>query len=422
MHLRTLLNAVYKHKGFVYESESLDSSTNRLTIKVRERLGSRPQCSCCENLGPIYDHQPVRSFQMPPIWGVAVFLMYAMRRVNCSHCQRVCIEKVPWSVGGKSPLTTAFAHQMASFCKMLSCKEVAHRFGVSWDTVAQSVEWMVTWGLKHRSLEGITSIGVDEIQYSKGHKYLTLVYQIDSHAKRLLWIGKERTQESFAEFFTMLGTDRCQKIQFVCSDMWKAYLNMIQLHAPNALNILDRFHIVAKLNQAVDQTRRNEVAKLNSIGKPATLKKSRWVWLKRPENLTDDGRSRLNSLLKANLTTVRAYLLKEEFDHFWSYTSPTWAAKFLDNWCRTVNRRRSLPELHKFVKTIQSHQDLILNYFRAKKGGHGALSSGVVEGFNNKTKLCIRKSYGYRTDKMRENALFLAMGGLPEPEPTHRFA
>ncbi len=422
MHLRTLLNAVYRHKGFVYGNETLNDQQNCVRIDVRPRKRSRPICSQCGSAGPTYDHLPAREFAMVPIWGLAVLFVYAMRRVSCPHCKRVVVEQVPWSVGGKSRLTTAFAHHLSSWAKLLSWKEVGRRCGACWDSVAQAVEWVVTYGLKHRCLDHISAIGVDEIQYKKGHKYLTLVYQIDAGSRRLLWIGKERTQATFHGFFDMLGQARTEAIRFVCSDMWRAYLNVIAQRAPQALNILDRFHIAQKLSEAVDQTRRDEVSRLREQGQPAYLKKSRWLWLRRSENLSRSGRSRMRDLLRINLTTVKAYLLKESFDRLWHYTSPVWAGKFLDRWCRDVMRHRSLPNLKKVARTLRSHRELILNYFRAKQSGHGTFSSGVVEGCNNKAKLCIRKSYGFRSDKYREMALFHGLGNLPEPEETHRFA
>ncbi len=378
-------------------------------------------CSRCGRPGPTYDHLPPRGFDMIPVWSLAVVLIYAMRRVDCQHCRRVTVEEVPWSIGGKSRLTTAFAHHLAGWARLLSWKEVGLRCGACWDSVAHAVQWVVDWGLRHRDLEGISAIGVDEIQSSKGHKYLTLVYQIDQECRRLLWVGRERTQESFHRFFDMLGTVRSKKIRFVCSDMWKPYLNVIAQRAKQALNILDRFHIAAKLSKALDETRCDEVQRLRAQGKPAFLKRSRWLWLKRRSNLTNKGKSKLRELLAINLTTVKAYLFKEAFDRLWSYTSPTWAGKFLDGWCADVLRHRSLPALKSFACTMTNHRDLILNYFRAKQDGHGTFSSGVVEGFNNKAKLCIRKSYGFRSYHLREVALFHALGSLPEPEATHRF-
>jgi len=137
---------------------------------------------------------------------------------------------------------------------------------------------------------------------------------------------------------------------------------------------------------------------------------------KRKANLTRTQRFRLRDLLRYNLKTVRAYLLKEDFQQFWDYNSPTWAANFLDDWCRQAMRSRIEP-MKKVAKTLRAHRELILNYFRARK----QFSSGVVEGLNNKAKLTMRKSYGFRTFHVTEIALYHALGKLPEPETTHRF-
>ena len=102
-------------------------------------------------------------------------------------------------------------------------------------------------GVAHRSLEGVESIGVDEVQWQRGHKYLTLVYQIDAGSKRLLWIGKDRTTKTFLRFFRMLGKERSGKLKFVCSDMWKPYLKVIAKKAAEAIPVLDRFHIMQKM-------------------------------------------------------------------------------------------------------------------------------------------------------------------------------
>src|SRR5580692_10802806 len=125
------------------------------------------------------------------------------------------------------------------------------------------------------------AIGVDEIQYAKGHKYLTLVYQIEKDCTRLLWIGKDRTIESFEQFFTLIGEPLSEGIAFVCSDMWKPYLRVIRERCPNAVNILDRFHIVAKMNDALDDVRAAEARRLVQDGYEPVLKQTRWCVLKR---------------------------------------------------------------------------------------------------------------------------------------------
>ena len=146
------------------------------------------------------------------------------------------------------------------------------------------------------------------------------------------------------------------------------------------------------------------------------LKKSRWLLLKREENLKEEQRFRLRDLLRYNLKTVRAYLLKEAFQQLWEYNSPAWAAKFLDEWCRQTMRSRIEP-MKKITRSLREHRELILNYFRAQK----LISSGVVEGLNNKAKVTMRKSYGFRTYRVLELALYHSLGKLPEPESTHDF-
>ena len=169
-----------------------------------------------------------------------------------------------------------------------------------------------------------------KIQYAKGHKYLTLVYQIDLGVTRLLWVGRERTIESFKEIFKVIGDELASKIVFVCSDMWEPYLTVIREKCSEALHILDRFHIVAKMNKALDEVRAGESRRMAVEGHAPVLKKSRWLLLKREENLKTEQRFRLRDLLRYNLKTVRAYLLKEAFQQLWDYNSHVWAGKFLD--------------------------------------------------------------------------------------------
>lgn len=414
MRLISILNHCHRFPGFVNHTARLCRESKSIEIDVRARKGSKPLCSCCQRPGSTYDHVTMRRFEFVPFWGFMVFLLYRMRRVDCRYCG-VKIEQVPWG-SGKHQMTTAYLLFLAHWARKLSWKETANSFHTSWDKVCQAVEVVVQWGLAHRTLGPIKAIGVDEIAYSKGHKYLTLVYQIDAGCTRLLWIGKDRTVATFEKFFNMIGPDLTLKIEFVCSDMWRPYLRVIKERCTNALNILDRFHIAAKMNDALNDVRAAEARKLAQDGFEPALMKTRWCILKSKKNLTGGQRIRLRDLLKYRLQTVRAYLLKEQFAHFWTYESPAWAGKFLDQWTTMVMRSRIEP-MKKFAKTLRSHRELILNYFRAKK----QFSSGVVEGLNNKAKVTMRKSYGFRTYKITELALYHGLGKLPEPQLTHRF-
>jgi transposase len=414
MLLTRLLNACHHFPGFVYERARLIESSKTIEIDVRPRRGSKARCSGCSRPAAGYDQLGLRRFEFIPIWGFAVVLLYGMRRVQCRRCG-VKIEQVPWGEG-KHTLCQAYMLFLAHWARKLSWKETAQAFQTSWEKVFHAVEYVVQWGLRERSLESVRAIGVDEIQYGRGHQYLTLVYEIEAGCQRLLWVGKERTRESFQPFFTMLGKELSQKIEFVCSDMWKPYLELIKRHCTNALNILDRFHVVAKMNLALDDVRAAEARRMAQEGYEPLLKQSRWCLLKRPENLTDWQRLKLRDLVRYNLQSVRAYLLKEQFQQLWHYHSPIWAGKFLDEWCTQTMRSRIEP-MKKFARTMRAHRELLLNYFRARK----QFSSGVIEGLNNKAKVSMRKAYGFRTFRATELALYHVLGKLPEPKLAHSF-
>lgn len=417
MRIRTILNRCHYLKSFVYEKEQIEviSGQEALVVEVVPRKNGQVICSGCGAAARGYDrgHQ-ARLFSFVPLWGYPVYLRYVMRRVNCSDCG-VKVEQVPWSAG-KSPRTRAYEVFLARWGRRLSWQEVARVFHTSWEQVYRSVESVVSYGLAHRSLDDIQAIGVDEVQYRRGHQYLTVVYQLDSGCRRLLYVGKKRTVKSLLRFFRELGQVRCQAVEYVCSDMWKPYLKVIRKKVPQALHILDRFHIVVLLNKAVDEVRRQETQRLKRDGYEDVLTHSRYCFLKNESNLTDRQAMKLDELLQYDLKSVRAYLLKESFQAFWQYTSPYWAEQFLQLWCARAMRSKLEP-VKKFVKTVRRHQSLMMNWFKAKK----AFSSGIVEGLNRKINLVTRKAYGFKSYDVLKIALFHALGDLPEPELTHSF-
>jgi transposase len=416
MQLKTILNRVQKFKSFVYARVRWAGCDEEpaLEVEVAERANGQARCSSCGRRRPGYDRLPTRRFEFVPLWGIKVFLIYAPRRVMCPLCG-VRVEHLPWA-SGKHRLTQAYAWFLARWARRLSWKEVGEVFRTSWDSVFRSVEMAVEWGRAHQDLSGIQAIGIDEIAWKSGHKYLTLVYQIDSHCKRLLWIGTERRAKTLLRFFRWFGKAKSQQLKYICTDMWKPYLKVIAKKASQSLNILDRFHIMGHFGKALDQVRAGEARQMKADGYEPLLTSSRWLLLKRPENLTDKQDVRLSQLLQYNLRSVRAYLLKEEFQLFWKYTSPYWAGSFLDKWC-TKTMRSKIEPMKKVAKMLRRHRPLLLNWFRAK----GQLSSGVVEGFNTKAKLTSRKAFGFRTFRGAEVALYHTLGALPEPKFTHKF-
>jgi transposase len=393
--------------GAYFEDDSI-------IVEIKARSGGAKLCSNCQKPCPGYDTLSSRDFRFIPIWGIPVFFRYVRRRVKCPE-HGIIVEWLPWA-DGKSPLTHALKIYLAQWARHLSWQTVAEIFKVTWKNVFESVEYVVEYGLKHRCLDGIKAIGVDEIQYRLGHQYLTLVYQIDEGCRRLLYIGKDRTQKTLKKFFDSFGEVRSSALEAVCSDMWKPFLKVIASMAPQAINILDRFHIMKKFNDAIDAIRRKETRQLEKDGYEPILKNSRWLLLKNKKNQTTSQLAKLRQLVRYNLKTVKAYLLREAFQKFWTYTSPYWAEKFLNQWTKRAMYSK-IDEMKSVAQMLRRHQPLILNWFRTKK----RLSNGIVEGFNNKAKLTMRKSYGFRLYRTTQVALYHQLGELPVPKLTHEF-
>jgi transposase len=362
---------------------------------------------------------PERRWLFVPLWGIPTWFCYAPRRVECAE-HGVVIEYIPWS-DGKRPVTCTMMVFLARWARRLSWRETARAFQTSWEAVYRSVEWFVRWGLAHRELRGVESIGVDEIHWGRGLKadnFLTVIYQIDAQCRRLLWVGRRRSQATLRRGLKALGPEVVKGLRFVCSDMWKPYLQVIAAQAGQALHVLDRFHITSHLNQAVDQVRRAEGTRLRTKSKKAAqhLKHMRWPLLRRGSRVRGKARQKLNALLATKLATARAWDLKETFSHFWRYKSVIWAGAFLDYWCFRAMRSRLEP-MKRVARMLRSHEPLLLNWFRAK----GEISNGAVEGLNNKIRVVTRRSYGFRTYNALEIALYHNLGRLPEPESAHRF-
>jgi len=416
MQIKTILNRVQKHQSFIYTDIELKEKNNQLELEVaiRPRSNSRALCSGCGSKCSGYDILPGRRFEFVPFWGILVYFIYAMRRVDCPDCG-IKVERVPWAEG-KRTITNTYAWFLARWARQLSWSEVADHFQTSWHTVYCSVKMAVQWGRANVDLSGITAIGVDELCWGRWHSYVTVVYQINRNAVRLLWVGEKRSARTLLRFFRWFGKERSMRLEYICSDMWKPYLKVVAKKAWQAIHILDRFHIVAHMNKAIDKVRATEAKELERKGYVPVLKNSRWLLLKRPENLTGKQDTSLAELLQYNLKTVKAYLLKEDFQSFWQYRSPYWAGVFLDRWCTRAMRSRIEP-MKQVARMLRRHNGLIINWFRARK----EFSSGIVEGLNAKAKVATRKAYGFKRFKTLELALYHNLGALPEPVETHKF-
>lgn len=390
-----------------------------IEIEIKAHVGIKARCSRCQQPSPGYDQLSERRWTFIPLWGIPVWFLYTPRRVECGE-HGVVVEHIPWS-DGKRPVTMAMMAFLARWARRMSWKETAEVFQVSWESVYSSVAWFVQYGLAHRILEGVRSIGVDELHWGRGLKsenFLTVIYQIDAGCRRLLWVGQRRTEKTLRSGLKELGPEFVQGLRFLCSDMWKPYLNVLKQEAGHALHVLDRFHIAMHMNQAVDEVRRSESNRLrtHSQAKAKRLKHTRWALLRKGSRVRGKARQRLHALIASKLATARAWELKEAFAQFWKYKSLTWAGGFLDAWTERAMRSRLEP-MKKVARMLRTHEELLMNWFRAR----GEISSAAVEGQNNKVRVVTRRSYGFRTYNVMELALYHNLGKLPEPETTHRF-
>lgn len=292
----------------------------KLVIYLAHDRRFRLICSSCGFKGPGYDTLAQRRWQHVPLWGIPVELAYAPRRVECAQCG-VKIEALPWNQG-KSPVSKPLSVVLATWAKLLAWDVVGKLFGFHWNTVRKAVKNIVDYGLEHRDTDNVLYIGIDEISRKRRHVYQTQVYDLTK--KRLLWSGQDRTAETLKAFFDEWGEQRCKKIEAVCCDMWAPYVDVVKSRLPHAILVFDKFHIIRHLMDAVDQVRREE-AREKQAQDPTVLKNTRYIWLKNPWNLTELQKTKLSDLEKLNLKTNRAYLLKEAFRGFWSYTYQAWA-------------------------------------------------------------------------------------------------
>jgi transposase len=381
-----------------------------IEVQLDIRKGWKQSCGTCGALGRVRDRLKERRWTHVPLWGISVTLVFSPARVRCETCGKILVASMPWSQG-KCRLSVGLIWLLSAWCRLLPWDQVAKLYRVHWNTVAAAVRQAVSYGLEHREISGVLYIGVDELSRRKGHVYVTNVYDLTT--RRLLWSGEGRSKATLRRFFEEHASDLKQTVKGVCCDMWQPYIDMIRDHQPEATLVFDKFHVIQHLNKAVDQVRRDEARELRKKN-PELLKRTRYIWLKNPENLTDKQRARLGHLEKLNLRSNRAYLLKESFREIWNYKRKGWAKRYLKKWFWWATHSRLKP-MRDFAWLLRRHEDGILAYFDER------ISNGAVEGMNNKAKVVSHRCYGFRTATTYITALYHCLGNLPEPELVHKF-
>jgi transposase len=347
--------------------------------------------------------RPERRWQDLALRDQPLWLTYAPYRVWCPTCG-LRVERVPWAEKWQRG-THSLARAVATLARKLDWSSVAAHFRLNWKTVACVVEAAVLWGLAHRRWVPLHSVGIDAVSRRKGQQSLTLVY--DLARRRVIWIGKDRDEGTLQRFFAGLGPRCARAIRVVCCDLWRPDLAVVREAVPQAPVLFDRFHLTRYATDAVDTVRRQMWRQLAEAEKP-DFKRTRFLWLKNPENLERKERTRLSGLLRLNAPIVKAYLLKEDLRRFWDYRSTAWAADHLQQWLWRASHRRLAP-FTKLAKTIRAHRDGILAWTTLR------VTNGALEGMNNKVKAISHRAFGFRTTWTYIANIYHCCAELPLP-------
>ena len=320
-----------------------------------------------------------------------VYLEIEVRRVRCRRCHRVKRERLEF-LANNPFYTKRFAWFVGRRCRASTIRDVAKELHLDWHTVKALDKQYMRAQLDRAGTPAPKAIGIDEISIRKGHTYRIVVS--DLIRGRPIWFGgTDRSEASMAQFYDWLGENKAHGIRRAVMDMWKPFRKATQDRAPQAAILFDKFHVMRHLNDALDQVRKAEYARLQGTAR-RHIKGQKYVLLTRRENLTLDGKQSLKILLAANRRLNTAYLLKESFGQLWGYARDAWARRFFDNWRASLKWRRLKP-YEKFAEMIERHWDGIAAYCKPEN----KVSLGFVEGLNNKIRVLQRRSYGLRDEE-----------------------
>jgi transposase len=320
-----------------------------------------------------------------------VYLEFEVRRVQCRSCGGVKQEKLPW-LADNPFYTKRFAFYVGQRCRSSTIRDVARELKLDWKTVKELEKQYMREQLRRAPKPAPRVIGIDEIAIRKGHTYRIVVSDLERG--RPIWFGgADRSEASMDQFFAELGPKKNARIELALMDMWKAFRNSTECHAPQASILFDKFHVMRHLGEALDTVRKSEYGRLQGKDRQY-IKGQKYTLLSHRENLTLDGRRALKKLLAANKRLNTAYLLKESFGQLWDYRSEAWARRFFENWKAALKWQRLKP-YEKFARMIERHWDGISAYCRVEN----KVSLGFVEGFNNKIRVIQRRAYGLRDEE-----------------------
>ena len=394
----------------VVEGVDFDEDEECVVVSVRPSKGAKRRCGRCGKRCPGYDQgEGRRRWRALDLGTIRAFLEADSPRVRCRE-HGVVTAQVPWARHGAGH-TYAFDDSAAWLVTHCSKSAVRDLLRVAWRTVGSIVTRVVADAeAKTDRFADLRRIGIDEISYKRGHKYLTVVVDHDSGV--LLWAHPGRDQKTLEKFFDRLGVERCARITLVSADAAEWIANVVAKRCVNAELCMDPFHVVQWATKALDEVRREVWNAARRAGQKAVakdLKGARYALWKNPEDLTARQGAKLASIAKTNKGLYRAYLLKEQLRQVFALKGADGVA-LLDAWLRWARRCR-IPSFVKLAKSITAQRKGI------EAGLLHGLSNARVESVNTKLRLLMRIAFGFRSPEALISLAMLDLGGLCPPLP-----
>jgi transposase len=396
----TAFNRLLRLPGAAVIDVSFGAEGVVVTVRLRRR---RRVCSRCGQTGRLHVHgRRVKRWRHLDLGAQRCVIECELRRLWCRSCGAQ-FEAVPWARGG-SRYTRDFEDVVAWLAQQMAKTPIAGLLRIGWDTVGRIVDRVVAEQLDERRLAGLVAIGVDEISYRRGQRYLTSV--VDHRSGAIVWCAAGRNAATLQRFFDELG-DRKASIRAVSIDMSGGYEKAIRDNAPAAEIAFDPFHVVRLGQRAVDQVRRDEwnAHERSHTPKGRWIKGTRWSLLKAPDRQSIGQLALLGEVAHANKALYRAFLLKEELRLLYQLDDPRLAPAHLDAWLAWATRSRLRPFV-RLARTIRRHRTGILAAIRL------GLSNARLEGLNSRIRLISHRSFGFHSADPLIALVYLCCTGI----------
>jgi transposase len=345
------------------------------------------RCSACGSREVISRGHAERRFRCVPIGSRPTAVVLPIPRVECRACGAVRQVEVPFADPRRS-YTRSFERYALELSRSLTILDVARHLDVGWDLIKDIQKRDLARRYAKPKLKHLRAIAIDEIAVARGHRYLTVVMDLDSGA--VVFVGDGKGADALKPFWKRLRPSKAQ-IEAVAMDRSGAYQSAVRAHLASAVIVFDHFHVVKLFNDKLSDLRRRLYREATDVQHKEVLKGTRWLLLKNPENLDEekDEKRRLKEALKLNEPLATAYYLKDDLRRFWEQPGKRFATTFLDGWIRRAEAS-GIKILQQMARTLAAHRSGLLAYYDVM------ISSGPMEGTNNKIKTMKRQAYGFR--------------------------